>query len=621
MTIQFRCPSCRRSLKVRDAWAGKRAECPACKKVIAVPQASEKIDVEALAAAALSEQPAGPAVEQKPIDFPCPYCDEKITAAADLADKRTPCPHCGRIVKVPKPKPSGPIDWRQSSQRLPSAARRDTEPAPEGAWGTAAVSRVSAEALIEAKVVTEAPRRPRAPLSARTKVALGMICIVGATLLAVGVWQSILFRAHNKQERAFARVESVLGSGHSALMPDGSPATELYRAAGEYALRENRLSDAVRYFGLGRAQAAAARTQNADSPTKWLDHDVALVYLAATQSRLLGDLQQVTRHQRLDWNDTQTELYRTLQNIATPEGRADAMRVISRLILPRGPNLRVDALVNMLGHEKETPELLGIVGLEALRADERPLAEDIVKVVLTPYETTLAKSKGKAAPHMAPAVSLLALLISLNQQARAEKFIAPAPKPADMPPEEVRVGYALGWARVGKLSEARALAKGPGPAEAKLHALVAIAEAVADSDPKNAVSDITDARNLLTGELKGHPVSPLLLLRFAHIALVTGVIEKIDQFPDVLKQGDMTRQTMLTWAIYRLDHSTAPDTEALTRVMKESAFGPALEMLARLNARAGESSAVLTEADTWMPETLRPFGYAGVALGLQDNRK
>src|SRR5579885_3735263 len=127
MTIQFRCPSCRRSLKVKDAWAGKRAECPACKQVIPVPAASTNVDVEELAAAALSEQPQEQA-EQKTIDFPCPFCDEKIEAGTDLAEKRMPCPHCGRIVKVPKLAIGARKAWRQTGTRLPSAARRDDEP-------------------------------------------------------------------------------------------------------------------------------------------------------------------------------------------------------------------------------------------------------------------------------------------------------------------------------------------------------------------------------------------------------------------------------------------------------------------------------------------------------------
>jgi DNA-directed RNA polymerase subunit RPC12/RpoP len=619
MTIQFRCPSCRRSLKVKDAWAGKRAECPACKHVIPVPAASSNVDVEELAAAALSDQPQEGQAESKTIDFPCSFCDEKIQAGLDLAEKRMPCPHCGKIVKVPKLAISARKDWRQKGTVLPSAARRDDEPAPEGAWGTGVTRHVSAEALLDAKAIKEPERRPREPMPARRKVALGMVATLGAALLALGIWQSIRYRARSKQDRAFGQVESILlAPTRGPMMPGGVQATELYRAAGEYSLRENHLNDAFTYFSLGRSAAATDKPKDADKemPSKWTDHELALIDLAATQSRLLGDAQQVSRHQRLSWNETQTELYRTLQGLGTPEGRAEAIRSVSRRILARGPNLRVDSLVNMLGRDKETPELLGIIGLEAIRADQKSLAADIAKVVLAPYE--VKPVKGQPERRLPPATSFLALLIILDQQPKAEKLIAPAPKPADAVPDEVRVGYALGWTRVGKNAEAHALAKAAA-AETRFHALVEIAEAEADADPKSATPDVAEARNLLTGELKARFVSPWLLLRFLRLALRTGAINAPEQLPDLLKQADIVRQAQLEIAIYRLDNSTTPDMEALAKAAKESPpFGPVLEALARLNARTGDGAAVMSQADGWTPETMRPFGYAGVALGLQD---
>jgi hypothetical protein len=206
----------------------------------------------------------------------------------------------------------------------------------------------------------------------------------------------------------------------------------------------------------------------------------------------------------------------------------------------------------------------------------------------------------------------------LDQQPRAEKLIAPPPKPNDAVPEDVRVGYALGWARIGKNAEAHELARA-GAAETRFHALVEIAEAEADTDPKSATADVTEARNLLTGELKARYVSPWLLLRFLRLALRTGAINAPEQLPDLLKQADIFRQAQLEIAIYRLDNSTSSDMEALAKAAKESPpFGPALEALARLNARTGDGAAVMKEADGWTPETLRAFGYAGVALGLQD---
>src|ERR1700752_336097 len=44
MTIEFDCPSCRKTYKVRDELAGKKATCSACKKPLVVPPASAHHD-------------------------------------------------------------------------------------------------------------------------------------------------------------------------------------------------------------------------------------------------------------------------------------------------------------------------------------------------------------------------------------------------------------------------------------------------------------------------------------------------------------------------------------------------------------------------------------------------
>ena len=45
----------------------------------------------------------------------------------------------------------------------------------------------------------------------------------------------------------------------------------------------------------------------------------------------------------------------------------------------------------------------------------------------------------------------------------------------------------------------------------------------------------------------------------------------------------------------------------------------ARELVARHNARFGSSGSTLSAVESWDPEMLRPFGYAGVALGIQDS--
>src|SRR5438094_4752476 len=108
MPIKFSCPNCAKSFTVKDQLAGKRANCPACKKPLSVPKPSAasaappEMHVEDMAAAALMDAPAAPpppVAEAKTVTFNCPQCDEPVTLSADLEGKQTPCPHCARIIK------------------------------------------------------------------------------------------------------------------------------------------------------------------------------------------------------------------------------------------------------------------------------------------------------------------------------------------------------------------------------------------------------------------------------------------------------------------------------------------------------------------------------------------
>src|SRR5436190_10506055 len=165
MTLKFSCPHCRKAIRVKEELAGKKAKCPACQQVLTIPTVARssapapaksmtESDLEAQALAALAEQSKSPspgAASTKTIDFPCPFCDEKISLSADLAGKRAPCPECRRIIKVPLLEKSEPKDWRKVDVRNPLARDLKGEPAPEGAWGSAiGGGRVSRQALLEA---------------------------------------------------------------------------------------------------------------------------------------------------------------------------------------------------------------------------------------------------------------------------------------------------------------------------------------------------------------------------------------------------------------------------------------------------------------------------------------
>jgi hypothetical protein len=70
--MRFDCPSCGRTLNVKDEYAGKKARCPGCKEVLTVPFAPE----------AAAPQPAAAASA-------CPSCGARLSEGAVL------CVSCG----------------------------------------------------------------------------------------------------------------------------------------------------------------------------------------------------------------------------------------------------------------------------------------------------------------------------------------------------------------------------------------------------------------------------------------------------------------------------------------------------------------------------------------------
>jgi hypothetical protein len=102
-----------------------------------------------------SAAPAGPAIT---IDFTCPQCDTELHLPLDLAGKKTSCPACTRIISVPQPSSEAARNWRQKQEALPSLAKQPDLPAPEGAWGSTEAAGVSREALVEANVIRKKPK-------------------------------------------------------------------------------------------------------------------------------------------------------------------------------------------------------------------------------------------------------------------------------------------------------------------------------------------------------------------------------------------------------------------------------------------------------------------------------
>ena len=102
--------------------------------VVAPPPELPPVDADAAAADVFSDGPQDTETAAEAIEFICPQCDEPVKMPLDMAGKRAPCPSCRRIIAVPVPKRTEKTSWRDTGPSLPMGAKREEQTAPEGAW-------------------------------------------------------------------------------------------------------------------------------------------------------------------------------------------------------------------------------------------------------------------------------------------------------------------------------------------------------------------------------------------------------------------------------------------------------------------------------------------------------
>jgi hypothetical protein len=153
-----RCKACQQILTV-PTLPTSGAEAKEADKQDAPPVKPVDVEAEA-AALFSDESQSAQTVEVKTIDFECPFCDEPVKLPNDLAGKRAPCPACKRIIKVPELVKKDPKDWRKVEARGPAGAALANQPELEGAWGSTSVRGVGRASLMEAGVIPkeEKPR-------------------------------------------------------------------------------------------------------------------------------------------------------------------------------------------------------------------------------------------------------------------------------------------------------------------------------------------------------------------------------------------------------------------------------------------------------------------------------
>jgi hypothetical protein len=600
--IKTTCPKCRRPLWAKPEQAGKRVRCPGCKQILTVPEPSAA-EVEALAAAALADTPDGAGVEpQGPIKFHCSFCDEEVQVPGELAGKRTPCPACSRIVKVPMRVKEAAPDWRQVQRGAAAGVLRTGEKPPEGEWGTAtASSKVTQQSLEEAEVIP-IPKQP-------VRVSAWIIRAVGAASIIVFVVAVIFMtkRIFSQSNQREALTKALAASpSHALAKLTGADAAEVYRAAGEYYLGVGDTVKALNLLRLAREHAANS-AHSAQRDFALIDIALAQVEFADKTARSLGG--------NRPWNDK--ELGQVLHAIANPEAKARALRRVSRSLIEKGQIPLAETLARTLhlGPGENLHELVAIVGLELLATGHANEAQSLAQSLAAPFQ-----AKGKRPP-LSP--SLLALLIGTDQLKLAESIAGSEVKGAVKDPyPEVRIGFSRGLALQGKWAEANQVAGSPGPKTQRLDAYLAVAAGATTANPEQSRATIEHIMDLQEGFLQSSSTSSdWLLLRLVEIGLQVRLPQdRLQSAVEAMHDDAFRNRARAEILQARLKRLEGPDPEhEIEKLANRNDAGKLLELVCRHDARHDRSASLLRALDRWEPASLRPFGYIGVALGEQDS--
>jgi hypothetical protein len=613
MPIKFPCPHCKRVLSVKDHLAGKKGACPNCKKILTVPaqsaapappaappaptnghtakpepppQPAPPVDAEAAAAAALADEPPPEAAAPQFVDFTCPMCDEPVHVSAELAGKRTPCPECRRIIKVPEIKKPEKADWRKTNAAgLPSGARRPDEPAPEGAWGsTVSASTVSREALEEAAVI---PDRYYQPLTTRQKVMRGLLAAAALGLVALLVSLGVGWWGRARESRSVMNVEEYAASAEAKKKVGPEGVAALYAALGEYQMRSRRpggARDAQTYF----QKAVETLTQpGGEAAVREKERDALLADVALLQADLGLGQEKFEKQQQFTWSEAQKAAGKTLRRVGGFDARLAAYRVVCRRLLGNKQPDHAYALAAQISDEPpERAEARATAGLEMLAANQPALAARAASEV----EDAFSRDEGIK---LSPAV--VALAVALNRK-------VPAAKGADEDADVTALGKAIGEAYRPNERAARAKAAALADPEVRFQAyveLAAVGEAKADNPDLEAALKL--AGDLPRGKLTWQK------LRLAEVAARAGVTgAPFDALAAAFDDRGLAARARLAGLRGKLAATKGASSEApIPADPPTLAHYLSVELLARHNGKYDDKA---DDAD-------RAFGAVGALLG------
>lgn len=445
MPIPFSCAGCKKAFKAPDHLAGKKVSCPSCKVVGTVPAMStgtspavatvSKPDTETLRKQAQTngsgkhkpapppppiapeeqaqreadamqsllddERRAAEASEAKSIDFECENCGEPISVALEMAGKRTPCPSCARIVKVPAPAKRDAADWKAKPQ-FASAVKLQTEEKPEGAWDASA-KLVSREALEDADALPV--RKAPVPLGTRVRNYL-----LVAALVAIVVVISLSFTRSRSRIIEAGKVETVLAD----IVDPGK--NKLDKAALEMmaarALLDQEIPNKIKTVEKHIGQAIVALNECPATTARGL----VAADMAENLALMMGTNEDEKDGKKPQANALQRTIGSCLGKIDDAEWRLDAWGRVCRALLASNQAERMVVLEGQVfrGQGKQTnrnnetiqPELeaAAITGLALLEEGNRKNRDDLKEMALRVAENL--KSRGDPASFPSLAIGL-----------------------------------------------------------------------------------------------------------------------------------------------------------------------------------------------------------------------
>jgi ribosomal protein S27E len=605
MAIEFNCPHCKTHYRLKDEFGGKTATCknPNCRKVIPIPKpsgngrAGAPVDVDALAAAAFSDEPAMAAMAEEMIPVTCSGCDHAWSVEASKEGKNVRCPECGKVVRVAPRKKEEKADWR-SGGGGPSLAKRETGLDREGAFGNVAATGISAgtaREIVKGREAEEEPEERRKRLIKR-----GVLGILVLAVLGVGGYFALKTKREMTSDANMADAVKELADRGKDSQGKIDPRLDalIHRASAEYRGRtsgsESDAAETLKDIKIARNRAKDARTGKGSSQ---IDADGIQADVAETVPLLLGVGEEADRSPKK--SDLVKELRQSLQDISDPDLAAEAVRTATRRAAAKDqPTFVEEATQNL------PPELTAQVGLELLRINREKYKADAEGVL---------KKLGNADT---PGVQAMRAFFG--------KTAAPK-KDGEPPPAPPLAAQAEADAIKGDIAKAKAVRNVP-KAEDRAKAIVAVAYTLGDANPGEAGPLLTEAAKILK-DVKGS-VSPWVSVRACELMAKLGQDAEAESLAASLPDEATKAWGRLAVLRGRLEalkgkKSKGDDSwlDAVGDPTKSAAAAKAREVMARHNAAdgfAGEYGGVVKK---WPGGTVRPFGTAGIVLGQLDRRE